>query len=53
MIVRLCVTVTKILDINNAREGIIYFGSQFQKAQSMIAWPYVLRQNIMVVLHVM
>jgi hypothetical protein len=29
--------------------GKIYFGSQFKRFQSMVAWPCALEQNIMVV----
>jgi hypothetical protein len=31
------------------KAGKTYFGSQFQRVQSMFAWPYTVGQNIVVV----
>jgi hypothetical protein len=40
-----------MLDINNLKGRRIYFGSQFQRVQSMVTWLHVsgpvARQNIM------
>jgi hypothetical protein len=36
-------------DINNLKVRMIYFSSQFQRFQSMVAGPHTLGQSIMVV----